>query len=129
MSHYFDGKVREVDAALHAQLFEPVLGVVARVEELVIHDVMLLIGDREFPTDLFARAMHVIATNRASDPTEGARRTEVLRRSALIDALHRLWHEIASRKVRVRWGLLTDDPAGDLRARERHEGLEESSRG
>ncbi len=44
-----------------------------------------------------------------------------LRRSQLIGELHGIFHELAGRRIKTRFGLWTDDPAANLKSRDTHD--------
>ena len=121
MTGYFDDASRQImltagfaDAAF--------LAVVEAVEERVIHAVSLCTGDREFPDDLRERALTAIACLRVKTtisgcPTDGRRYCATMRTSTLIERLHSLFHELAGRRLVMRFGLVQDSPEGFLRRR------------
>lgn len=122
MTGYFDTAERE--AAEAARAFG--LDAVALVEERVIADVNLITGDREFPDDLRERIQGCIAVCRAKCPsgipTKGERYVEMVKRSKLLGELHSLFHEVARRRVRTRFGFLSDNPRASVVARDDHDG-------
>lgn len=41
----------------------------------------------------------------------------------MIDSLHSLFHLVASRKIKTRFGLLSDDPRGNVERRDAHDAV------
>lgn len=94
----------------------------------LVPTVTLLCGDREFPDDLRQRIMAAIAVDglypgtNALDPLpRTVQKAKALRQSILLGTLHNLFHELAERRIETRFGLLTDDPADCLKARDHHD--------
>lgn len=121
MSSYFDEKSRRVaEASASSRFVEEVI----RVEQEVIQDVTLVAGDREFPQDLREKAMSIIAiwhigTYAALVPRpEAVEMVTVMRMSELVERMHSLFHEVASRRIFTRFGMLSDHPADILHRRD-----------
>lgn len=115
MTAYFDNRTRHVrelcehgaDARMVAE----------QVEAEVIRQVTLVCGDREFPDDMRERMMNAIAVLRLDGIGNvipaAAQALETLEGSAtseLVETLHELFHELARRRIQVRFGYLTDSP-------------------
>lgn len=128
MTSYFDEKTREVaEAADDCDDFSTLKTLVAHIELRVIEQVVLVTGDREFPDDLRERILKAIATRAVChyaglEPRRVALEyLEATSMSALLDALHSLFHEVARRRIKTRFGLLQDSPRGILVLREEWE--------
>lgn len=129
MSSYFDDKSHRVsEASYHAgKCGADFIRVVAEIEQEVIKDCTLVAGDREFPPDLRERIMSIIANWHVGkqgdlEPTQKALEfTECMRMSELIERMHSLFHEVASRNVRTRFGRLSDHPVDILERRDEHD--------
>lgn len=124
MSSYFDARTREVAEA--AEQFEQDASFLARVQEIeekVFGDVARITGDREFPSRMREQAMNLCALQSARvigecrNPKAEARALAT-RSSAMIEALHSLFHEVARARIQTRFGLLSDDPIGDAERRD-----------
>jgi len=131
MSSYFDHKSTEVSDASE-QFSMPTqrdnfIQAVAEIEQQLINDVTLIVGDREFPADLREKAMSLIAqwhvgTHASLAPREEAVRfVAACRMSDLVERMHSLFHEVASRRVRTRFGLLSDHPRDMIDRRDEHD--------
>jgi len=127
MSRYFDDLV---DAVRIVNDSDDVtfLRRVTDMEEIAQKDVPLLTGDREFPEDLRERILTAISTKSLRLKHDGAGyfkpaldRVLALRKSALLDELHSMFHEVAERRIQTRFGPLTDNPRADLTARRAHD--------
>jgi len=98
------------------------------IEKALSETARLNSGDREFPADLRERVMGAIACYAIAGSFEDADFTErpkalalTLRRSRLVGELHRIFHEVAQRRIKTRFGLWTDDPGANLKARDAHD--------
>jgi len=102
-----------------------------RIEESLARIVTLNSGDREFPEDLREKVVGAIAVH-ATRAVNGsglgvefyskARRTALAtRRSRLVSEIHAVFHELAARQIRTRFGLWADDPKANLHDRELHD--------
>jgi len=119
MSSYFDEAAREAAEGIESA---------KATEERVKADVLLVAGDREFPDDL---RQHIVASIAiwAIDtelhkklpellrPAKGKEWYEAVKASRMIEELHTIFHELASRKIETRFGILSDRPTGILHAR------------
>lgn len=129
MSSYFDDKTRRVSEA--GDSFrgddESYLRAVADIEAELIHDVTLAVGDREFPADLRDKAMALIArwhvgTFATLRPLQEAlTRCIVMRSSELVEEMHSLFHQVASRRIFTRFGMLSDHPRDIWHRRDEHD--------
>lgn len=103
------------------------INAVAEIETELIRDVTLAVGDREFPADLREKAMSLIAqwhvgTHAGLAPMQKAVEfTKAMLMSELVDRMHSLFHEIASRRTRTRFGLLSDHPRDIVDRRDDHD--------
>lgn len=129
MSSYFDDKTIRVSEAGDAFRGDDssYLRAVADIESELIHDVTLAVGDREFPSDLREKAMALIArwhvgTFATLPPLPEARtRCIVMRMSELVEEMHTLFHEVASRRIVTRFGHLSDHPRDIWHRRDEHD--------
>lgn len=127
MTAYFDEIRREIRDLPSDLSRASWLEAVAFIEERVIRDVTLVTGDREFPDDLRERILGAIATQTVSrhaglDPVPRAvDMTYTLRESWLCETLHSLFHVLAGRRIRTRFGLMQDSPRGILILRDEYE--------
>jgi len=128
MSSYFDEKSHRVAcASSQFRSNHAFIGVVADIEQDLIRDVVLVAGDREFPADLREKVMKTIAEWHVGkyaglEPRQEAVRTaEIMRMSELVEHMHSLFHEVASRRIRTRFGLLSDHPPDILNRRDEHD--------
>jgi len=126
---YWDDLAREVKDLSHLPDDDFVAAVI-EIELRVIRAVSLTTGDREFPDDLRKRIQIILMTS-AIDYTryvsgrtgdENMRTISWLlnvRTSLLISDLHRIYHEVATRRPPNRYDThFTDDPSSFLAARE-----------
>lgn len=123
MSSYFDAKTYAVsEASDKATSDEDFVQQVAEIERRLIEDVTFTVGDREFPSDLREKAMSLIAQWHVGTHATLAPRDEAIqylitcRISDLVERMHSLFHEVASRRIRTRFGFLSDHPK-DIRDR------------
>jgi hypothetical protein len=106
---------------------EEYLRLVAAVEKPVIDTVLLNTGDREFPDDLREKVLNTIATRAIYSPAglEPTTRTRehvlALRYSEAVACLHLLFHALASRRIKTRFGFWTDSPTQNLVSRKCHD--------
>jgi len=91
---------------------------VCEVEVVVIEEVRLNTGDREFPEDLREKIMTAISVDRAY---VSRRVVTATRMSTLLGSLHALFHDLAARRIETRFGRWSDDPRGNLRSRRVHD--------
>lgn len=121
MSSYFDRLAKEADEAIHSHANPQ--EAVAAIEAGMIREVTLVTGDREFPDDLRQQILTQIArwhigTHAGLSPmAEALEWFQDLKSSRLITELHSLFHAVASRRIKTRFGGFSDNPAGDLKAR------------
>lgn len=124
MTAYFDdlrAEVRELPQ-------EGWLAALGAIEKRVAQEVMLVTGDREFPSDLREKILDTINMKAVYDLSEAVPATkkavkyaEATRSSGLLEALHSLFHTVASRRVKTRFGFLSDSPRAILKARDSHD--------
>jgi len=119
MTAFWDQREREIAEA--ATIEEAV-----SLEAATFNTVIQLTGDREFPPHVREQAMNIIATKSIGDnppgiPGGGRRQYEVAKLCQAVSTLHCLWHSLAEDRTTTRFGLLTDSPDEDLRARDRHD--------
>lgn len=103
-------------------------GLIDVVEEEVIHAVLYLTGDREFPALFRERVLNAIAQYRhfcivPAVPTKGRVYSRYDQKSFLIDILFQIFTEVANRNIETRFGTLTVDPREDARRRDSEDGL------
>lgn len=117
MTAYFDNINRRIT---HGDLEDAI-----QSEALVIQDVNLVCGDREFPDDMREKMMQTIAVGQMA-PTYGydgfknSRAIEyfkITHSSRMVIELHGLFHVLAEKRVATRFGLLSDDPKDILNQR------------
>jgi hypothetical protein len=87
---------------------------IAALEQQVIADVVCCVEDAEFPADLAAKAKRIIDVL----PVTGERgRDHALfcRESELIDAFHSMFHDLAGRHLKARFGWWSDSPGGNVK--------------
>lgn len=126
MSSYFDALVREVGLAADdaGENDEQFLAHVTEIEKRMFRDVTQISGDREFPDDLRERMMGVFAVKSVYHPgkLEAPERAIELvlrcRSSRCIEDMHDLHHELASRRIVTRFGILSDHPVNNLARRD-----------
>ena len=117
MSSYFDSAAANVLGDFTS---------IVTVEDQVIKDVSAISDDREFPDDLRVKILGAISLLRYDNgpekpATAGRRNSDLMRRSALIERLHDIFHTLAQRRVETRFGMLSDRPNGMLARREEWE--------
>lgn len=129
MTAFFDDLRREV-SDIKAEDREAWLTQVAAIEAPVIETVCRVTSDPEFPEDLREKILVVVATKAVADANtlparQGAKDYAwVTKMSGLLEALHSLFHQVASRRIRTRFGLLSDSPRAILKAMETHDSEE-----
>lgn len=128
MTAFWDDKTSQVtQASTHYETDDAFLAQVGDIEKEVVHIVSLTTGDREFPNDLRERIQACIANRccyQVGDLPANEKAVEYLlsvRSSMLIEDLHSLFHEVAQRKPKHRYGYFSDDPSGFLRIRDEEE--------
>lgn len=132
MSSYFDELELRVRALAQAETPETIqrnptafIEALADLEAEVIKTVSLATGDREFPDDLREKIQGVIAVRRVRrwcGWNEDARDWALtIKSSHLFSDLHSAFHEVASRGIKTRFGLLFDNPEGIVRRRDAHD--------
>jgi len=128
MSSYFDerqGWVGDIGLGVTGEAF---LNAVADIEDPVVEAVNLVTGDREFPEDLRQRiqgtiAIHALRPSPGLEPSGRTKdRVKACRLSTLLSTLHSDFHEVASRRVETRFGLLGDNPEDILKRRRQCDG-------
>lgn len=127
MTAYFDDLNREIaqlsDQFSTSNAFFDHLVV---LEERVIKDVSLMTGDREFPDHLREGLMSLIAIHRLRDfqgniQLRSAHYAGSVRTSRLISELHSAMHTVACLRINTRFGIITDDPAANVKARDMYD--------
>ena len=121
MTQVFDEAARQVRNASEGSrrwglaADEVFLDRVGAIERHLAAEALLLVADREFPADLAQAIRECISTlSVAPEDTPaqpiGAEQALVLRNSPMLTQLHSLFHEVATRRLDTRFGLLSDDP-------------------
>ena len=136
MTSYFDDHTRAVSELSAGATDEEFLDLIEDIEQEVIREVSLATGDREFPDDLREKIQRLIARYRVTpvlnrplgehDRRGGdekvARQTATATRTLpLLSELHSAFHAVGSRRHQTRFGLLSDNPAVILAARDDHD--------
>lgn len=136
MSSYFDELSTELNSLFKKytgldDFREPVASVkffidYRMLEEQVIKTVSLCTGDREFPDDLREKIQGIIAVKRVFgvDNNPNEKNLDMLlavKNSELLSSLHSAFHEVASKRIATRFGLLSDNPDGILKRRDFHD--------
>lgn len=114
MSSYFDDFDRQVRQFANDYDDDGFLQCTAEAEQAMFEDVAAVTGDREFPHDLRERIMNAFAIESVK-PTPTPLRSAIeyvlrTRSSRVSGTVHSLFHELASRRIQTRFGLLSDDP-------------------
>lgn len=127
MSSYFDSKVsmiRKLSDEVQGD-FGKLRERVEVIEEVMGTEVCLVTGDREFPDDLREKIMGLLATQAVYEvvpdlpPTRKALEyLKATHSSVLVESLHSVFHEVARRRIKTRFGILTDSPTHILLIRE-----------
>lgn len=123
MTAYFDDLRKEVRELPEDGWLEAL----GAIEKRVAQEVMLVTGDREFPGDLREKILDTINMKAVYDlgavpATKSAiRYAQTTRSSGLLEALHSIFHTVASRRIRTRFGFLSDSPRAILKARDSHD--------
>jgi len=129
MSSYFDDKTYRVSRASDeaGKCGADFIAAVVIIEQEVIRDVTLVAGDREFPDDLREKAMSIIANwhvgkQNGLEPVQKAvEYATFMQMSELVEKMHTLFHEVASRRIMTRFGRLSDNPPDILARRDEHD--------
>jgi hypothetical protein len=100
MSSYFDNASSQVRTNF-ANILE--------VEAQVIADIIAVINDPEFPSDLKVMIQKIIETKNYNVP-HAKEMDEALQQSQLVEALHDAFHELAQRRIKTRFGTFSDRP-------------------
>jgi len=116
MTSYFDDlreKVRESSRTVDSDV-EFLLDI-EDIEREVIKDVSRVTGDREFPEDLRVTIQGLIAVHKTEvtagvPPTRAREMNLRMRRSQLVQELHNAFHEVGYRRIKTRFGVLSDNP-------------------
>lgn len=115
MSRYFDQFERIISDDF-SQIVE--------IENRVKKDVLLVTGDLDFPDDLRQSIVGAISIygyeSSTGIETTGNKFSDASRRSRLISELHSLFHEVAERHIKTRFGSLSDNPERILRLRDEY---------
>jgi hypothetical protein len=127
MTAYWDRMEGEATASGIKCSDEEFIARIAEVEEMVMPVVLLNTGDREFPNDLRGEIIDNIALKTVGNMSKDGRllplqkavdRVARTGRSWLIWNLHDLFHELARRDIKTRFGTWTDDPEANLKRRD-----------
>jgi len=131
MSSYFDEATRTVSDLCQQHHGMELVKKVAEVENEIIEQVNLNTGDREFPADLREKIQSCIAqwnVGWEKGRPGGIEAVEwhkkawdwlfTVKTSRLIDDLHSLYHQVASRRIKTRFGMLYDSPRGNNKMRD-----------
>lgn len=129
MSSYFDKFTREVRELNENQVYtqREFVELVADIEKEIIGQVVLVTGDVQFPEDLREKILMAITRHNVCDYAGIASfpdSVEYLKESGtsrLIERLHDLFHDVARRRIRTRFGLLGDSPSQILALREEYD--------
>jgi hypothetical protein len=131
MTAFFDDLRRKVmDLSSEFPRDEQFVEELAKVEARVVRLVGIVIGDREFPKERREKILQAIALLRvckvADSPPiqQQIEKAAILRGSQLLDELHSQFHNLASMRTIVRFGLLTDKPDGILKRRDDYDGTD-----
>ena len=129
MTAYWDGL--EHDAATVYKNTKVVDSVIPYESE-AIKTVSLATGDREFPDDLRQKIQGLIARWRLQFITgelqkESVEWLQAVSYSRLLQELHSAFHEVASRRVKTRFGMLSDSPSHILALRREWEQEQEDA--
>ncbi len=127
MSGYFDNLNRSVREAASNESKEEFMFSVIAIEAQLYREVTAITGDREFPEDLREKIMGAFATSSTYQPgrlpvPERARDYAIATSSSkVIEEIHDLFHELARRRVKTRFGVLNDSPTGIKILRDEHD--------
>ena len=127
MTSYFDDLRTEVrNISTVSQNDAEFLLSLEEIEHGVIRDVNYITGDREFPEDLREKIQGLIAVHRTQvmrdEPPTRARELNLrMRRSQLLQELHSAFHEVGFRRIKTRFGVLSDNPRVNCLMRESYE--------
>ncbi len=128
MSSYFDDLNRELRELFEQNTREgSLLEAYKELESRVVKTVSLATGDIEFPDDLREKLQGILAVKRVFRPETNDLNMDAveylltMKLSGLFETLHSAFHEVASRRVQTRFGLLSDDPSGIVRRRDAHD--------
>lgn len=122
MSSYFDkasGDVRDCPREPE----EDFIKAVKEIENRVVHDCVLVCGDREFPEDLRQQinghiALLTLGYENLVPSENGLNYLKLVKCSRLINQLHEDFHDVARRRIQTRFGLLCDNPKAILNNRD-----------
>ncbi len=118
MSSYFDNAQRMARRSYQFLL---------EAEEQVFKDVVAITGDREFPYDLREKILGAMAVGfvyqvgDAPVPTIPEYAARNMGYSAGIEQVHDLFHELARRRIKTRFGVLSDSPTQMVKLRGEHD--------
>jgi hypothetical protein len=92
------------------------------IEAEVIRVVNLVTGDIEFPGEMRDKIQGIIACNQHAPVggimTQGGKMSDITQSSRLISELHSAFHDLASMRIKVRFGRLDDKPDKILKRRD-----------
>ena len=135
MSSYFDKfnrQVRELSQETRGN-DEAFLKGLMELEKPLVRTCELFAGDRDTPEDIRKAVIGCILTNEVRYEggdflgshvggvlleSDGAQYACACRSSKLSQELHSLFHDIASRRIQTRYGLVMDDPEAAVKARD-----------
>ena len=115
LDEYFNALQRRIRDVGEESDFD-FLMVLTGAEEQLFHDVVAVIGDREFPDDLRQQMLGVFTTKSLYRPhglvMPRKAYVQAMQRhhSLAVEEMHLLWRELASRKVETRFGVLDSNP-------------------
>jgi len=134
MTSFFDDYNREVSAAAETEMPDKAfLFFIAYLEREMIPKINLVTGDREFPEELREKIQGLIAMNRTTSVGDIKARQQALdeatlgRTCPLVTELHRAFHVVGSRRIKTRFGVLSDNPDVNLAMRADHDGDNDES--
>ena len=119
MSSYFDSfdkDVREMSKQVRGEDFANAL---EAMEEGMIKDCEYFAGDLETPVSVRKCIMAVISLGGVKHSPKAREMAKVSYLSTLSRDMHGLFHDIARMRYQMRYGLVFDDPAEAVRARDR----------
>jgi len=119
MSRYFDAATSRIRQLSDENSFdEHFVPLAKQLETQVVTDCLNLASDYEFPADLRDECYAIIRKHYIlSAVIEDNPYLQTVRSSMVICRLHDLFHKVAERKIKTRFGLLFDDPGEALKLR------------
>lgn len=127
MSSQFDN----AQAAIHDMASLPddeFLAQAKALENALVKECLLNSGDREFPEDLRQKIVGHVALftlgYEGMEPTKkGIDWLLSVRSSKLIELLHNDFHDVATRRIKTRFGILSDRPSSNLARSDEYDGV------